>query len=80
MMKESFDPNNINQSDMDRLANVLESYLTELERVMVIPDDLMRKHGNDITGGIEDVKKLIKKLRKGDMSVFKDPDEWNMVL
>lgn len=79
-LKETFDPYNIKQEDMDRLANAFERYLDELERVMVIPDDIMKEHGKEIEVSIKEMKGLIKKLRKGDTSVFKDPDEWNMLV
>ena len=74
------DPENIRQSDMDRLADAIETYLNELESVMIIPEDLLEDHGDEMKRSISLTKKLIKKLRKGDHSVFKDPEDWNNVI
>lgn len=74
------DPENIRQSDMDRLADAIETYLHELESVMIIPEDLLEDHGDEMKRSISLTKKLIKKLRKGDRSVFKDPEDWNNVI
>ena len=74
------DPENIRQSDMDRLADAIETYLHELESVMIIPEDLLEDHGDEMKRSISLTKKLIKKLRKGDCSVFKDPEDWNNVI
>lgn len=74
------DPENIKQSDMDRLADAIETYLHELESVMIIPEDLLEDHGDEMKRSISLTKKLIKKLRKGDRSVFKDPEDWNNVI
>lgn len=74
------DPENIRQSDMDRLADAIETYLNELESVMIIPEDLLEDHGDEMKRSISLTKKLIKKLRKGDRSVFKDPEDWNNVI
>ena len=74
------DPENIRQSDMDRLADAIETYLYELESVMIIPEDLLEDHGDEMKRSISLTKKLIKKLRKGDRSVFKDPEDWNNVI
>ena len=74
------DPENIRQSDMDRLADAIETYLHELESVMIIPEDLLEDHGDEMKRSISLTKKPIKKLRKGDRSVFKDPEDWNNVI
>ena len=74
------DPENIRQSDMDRLADAIETYLHELESVMIIPEDLLEDHGDEMKRSISLTKKLIKKLRKGNRSVFKDPEDWNNVI
>lgn len=74
------DPENIRQSDMDRLADAIETYLHELESVMIIPEELLEDHGDEMKRSISLTKKLIKKLRKGDRSVFKDPEDWNNVI
>lgn len=77
---DEFNPDNIRQTDMDRLADAIESYISELESVMVIPEDLLEDRGEKIECGIKEIKKLIKKLRKGDRSVFKDASDWNNVI
>lgn len=77
---DEFNPDNIRQTDMDRLADAIESYISELESVMVIPEDLLEDRGEKIERGIKEIKKLIKKLRKGDRSVFKDASDWNNVI
>lgn len=74
------DPENIRQSDMDRLADAIETYLHELESVMIIPEELLEDRGDEMKRSISLTKKLIKKLRKGDRSVFKDPEDWNNVI
>lgn len=74
------DPENIRQSDMDRLADAIETYLHELESVMIIPEELLEDHGDEMKRSISLTKKLIKKLRKGDRSVFKDSEDWNNVI
>lgn len=74
------DPENIKKKDMKQLADHIENYINLLEEVMIIPDDMMEAHGKRIENGIKLVKKkLIKKLRKGDRSVFKDPEDWNLL-
>lgn len=73
------DPDNIRQKDMDRLADAIEEYIKFLEDIMIIPDDVAAKYGKSIKEGLVRTKKLIKKLRKGDISVFKDSDEWNSI-
>ena len=77
MARDTFDPHNIRQSDMDNLADAIEEYLTILEDVIIIPESLKKECEENIEEGIRRTKKLIKKLRKGDTSVFKDEDEWN---
>ena len=72
-----FDPDNIKKDDMIKLADAIDEYISLLTEVMVIPDDIERKYGDRIEESIAISKKLIKKLRKGDKSVFKDEDEWN---
>lgn len=75
--KDTFDPNDITKADMNKLADVFENYLDELLRVMIIPKDILDDCKKDIDEATKRVRKLIKKLRKGDRSVFKDEDEWN---
>lgn len=75
--KEIFDPDGISNQDMERLANSIETYLMMLEEVMVIPKSIRSKCENDIKNGIKITKKLVKKLRNHDRSVFKNKNEWD---
>lgn len=77
MSNSTFDPNNIRQSDMDKLADAIEGYLDVLRKVIIIPEDIKKECEDKINEGIKRSEKLIKKLRKGDTSIFKDADEWN---
>lgn len=74
-MANIFDPENVSKSDMNRLANVIEEYLDTLKSTMVIPDEIMKSDRKRLKNGLEVTEKLIKKLRKGDRSVFKESDE-----
>jgi hypothetical protein len=74
-MPNIFDPENVSKSDMNRLANVIEEYLDTLKSTMVIPDEIMKSDRKRLKNGLEVTEKLIKKLRKGDRSVFKESDE-----
>ena len=80
MSRDVFDPDNISKEDMNRLADSIEDYLNFLQEIMVIPKEIIDEHGDDIHEGIKRSKKLIKKLRNGDKSVFKDSDEWNSLM
>jgi len=71
-MFDAFDPNTATKEDMKKLADHIEEYLNNLEDVMIIPDDLIDEYGKQIQEGIMRTKKLIKKLRKGDKSIFRD--------
>lgn len=75
-----FDPTDIRREDMEFLAEHIQEYLELLEEVMIIPDEIMDEHGDDIKEGIKRTKKLIEKLKKGDRSVFKDEEDWNSIL
>lgn len=77
MDRNGFDPDNICKKDMETLAGHIEEYLNTLKEVMIIPRDMIEEHGKRIKRAIEVTAKLIKKLRKGDKSVFKDMDEDN---
>lgn len=77
MDRNGFDPDNICKKDMETLADHIEEYLNTLSEVMIIPRDMIEEHGKRIKRAIEVTAKLIKKLRKGDKSVFKDMDEDN---
>lgn len=75
-MNNQFDPYDIEKKDMQDLANDIETYLNAFQEVMIIPKELEEQYGAVIGASIDTTKKLIRKLRKGDISVFKDPDEW----
>jgi len=77
---DSFDPDHITQESMNKLAEHIEEYLDTLESVMIIPNEIMIEHGKQIKEAIERCRLLIKKLRKGDTSIFKDEDEFNSLL
>lgn len=79
MSSDDFDPDNIRKGDMNRLAGAIEDYIDELENVMIIPDEILDSSEDKIREAIKRARKLIKKLRNGDKSVFKDSDEWNYV-
>lgn len=79
MSSNDFDPDNIRKGDMNRLAGAIEDYIDELENVMIIPDEILDSSEDKIREAIKRARKLIKKLRNGDKSVFKDSDEWNYV-
>lgn len=70
-----FNPSNVTKEDMKKLANHIEEYIDHLESVMIIPDELIEEYGKQIKEGLARTRKLIKKLKKGDKSVFKDIDE-----
>lgn len=80
MPGETFDISDIKKSDMNKLADAIEEYLEVLLEVMIIPDEILETHGDKINEGIKRSKKLVKRLRKGDKSVFKDEDEWNSLV
>lgn len=73
-MYDTFHIDNVTKEDMKNLAQQISQYLNELERSMIIPEELMDEYGNEIKEGIKRTKKLIKKLKDGDKSVFKDFD------
>ena len=77
--RNDFDPENITKSDMNKLAEHIEEYIDMLEEVMIIPSDMKEEHGKRIEKALEVSKKLVKKLRKGDSSVFKDAEDWNLI-
>jgi hypothetical protein len=79
MAKDTFTPDDITQADMDKIAEHIEIYINTLEEVMIIPQDMMKSHGERIEKAIKVSRKLIKKLRNGDKSVFKDEDDWNVI-
>lgn len=76
-MYDTFDPDNVTKEDMKKLGEHIEEYIDQLESVMIIPDEIIDECGKQIEEGIKRAKKLVKKLKKGDKSVFKDADEDN---
>lgn len=75
MRKEQFDPDNITKQDMADLADAIQEYKETLVSIMVIPDEIADKCSDTIKESMRRVDKLIKKLRKGDRSIFKEDDE-----
>ena len=63
---------------MRQMADHIGEYLMALESIMIIPEDIMDKE-DELRGAIKMTKKLLKKLRKGKMSVFKDKEDWNPI-
>lgn len=72
-MDEIDDLSNITDKDMKELANAIEDYIELFEEIMIIPKEL-KKDKKEINEALELSKKLVKKLKKGDRSVFKDCD------
>lgn len=73
-MYNTFDSDNVTKKDMIKLADHIEEYISELESMMIIPEEIYDEYAERIDSGIKRCKKLIKKLRKGDKSVFKEMD------
>lgn len=78
--RNGFDPENISKSDMNKLAEHIEEYMDTLKEVMIIPQEMMDDHGKRINKALEVSEKLVRKLRKGDSSVFKDMEDCNDIL
>lgn len=66
----------ISKEDMKLLAKGIEGFIELLDEIIVIPKELVDKHEKSIKEAIEISKKGIKKLKKGDKSVFKDEEDW----
>lgn len=64
----------ISKGDMIRLAEHIEDYLEIFMEVFIIPDQLLNRE-DEIYDSIKTVKKLIKKLQRGDTSVFDDEED-----
>ena len=64
------------KNDMRDFANHLEEYLELYQDCMVLPDDMPKRDKKMIKWAVHKVKELIKKLRKGDIEVFEDPEEY----
>ena len=69
-MKDLDDISNITEQDMRELGNAIDDYLELFEEIMIIPEEL-KKNKKEINEALELSKKLVKKLKKGDRSVFK---------
>ncbi len=76
LINDIFDPEDISKEEMEKIAEMIEEYLNLLEDVMIIPEELYETHHERIEKGINVTKKLIKKLKKGDRSVFNDSSKW----
>ena len=74
-MSTMFDPDDVSQKDMRKLADNIEAYIDILEEIMIIPKDIIDDCKKDIDEALKRTRKLIKKLRNGDRSVFKSSDE-----
>lgn len=72
-MNDLEDISNISDEDMNELGNAIEDYIELFEEIMIIPKEL-KKNKKEINEALEISKKLVKKLKKGDRSVFKDCD------
>lgn len=68
---EDFSSENISDIEMKNLADHIEKYLFLFEDIMIIPEEF-KINEKDVQSAKKIVKKLIKKLRKGDRSVFKE--------
>lgn len=80
MAVHEFDPDNITKESMNHLADHIERYMDELQSTMIIPNDIAAEHESQIKEAMKRSRALIKRLRKGDTSVFKDQDEFNSLL
>ena len=68
---DNFSSENISDVDMKNLADHIEKYLFLFEDIMIIPEEF-KINEKDVQSAKKIVRKLIKKLRKGDRSVFKE--------
>lgn len=76
----TFDPENITKEQMRYLADHIEGHVNYFESIMIIPDEIYNECKKEIDEGMKRAKKLIKKLRNGDKSVFKDIDDCNPII
>lgn len=68
---EDISSDDISKVDMLNLADHIEKYLMLFEDIMIIPEEF-KINEKDVQIAKKNVRKLIKKLRKGDKSVFKE--------
>lgn len=71
MNLNDFSKENYSKTSMRLLAKSISDYLTLFEDIMIIPKEL-KNSKKDVQEAKKIIKKLIKKLRNGDRSVFKD--------
>ena len=79
MTLDRFDPKNINEKHMKLLALNIEEYLEVLKEIMIIPEEIFDKEGENIKNAMKTTEKLIRKLKNGDISVFKDEDDMTLL-
>ena len=72
-----FDPEKASPKEMKDLADAIEEYINCFTEIMIFPDERSKRDREEIEEALARSRKLVKKLRKGDVSVFKDSDEWN---
>lgn len=72
-----FDPRNITQYHMDKLADCIETFADLMGTIAIVQDGAPKGTQEGLDEGLKRVKILLKKLRKGDRRVFKDDEEWN---
>lgn len=77
MNLDEFDPRNITQAHMNKLATAIRTYIELMEDCAVFPSDMSNKVVKQYQAAIKRAKKLLDKLEQGDRSVFKDEEEWN---
>lgn len=66
----------VTMEKMTKLADSIETYLEYFQDVYILPDYLIEM-GDQVDYSIKKVKKLIKLLRRGDLSIFVDDSRWH---
>ena len=74
MSKKIYNPEDFTDMQMEKFADSIEGYLHVLSNIMILPEDLSKNENKELTHPMEQARKLIKKLRKHDRSVFRDED------
>ena len=74
MSKKIYNPEDFTDVQMEKFADSIEGYLHVLSNIMILPEDLSRNEKKELTHSMEQARKLIKKLRKHDRTVFRDED------
>ena len=72
-----FDPENVSPKELKQLADAIEEYISCFTEIMIFPERMSKHDQEEIEEALARSRKLVKKLRNGDVSVFKDSDEWN---